>query len=105
MTNEESIAGCLQCPAHPAVLESIRSNTTAIRWFIGTFLAVTIGSLCIFWVSYVKSSDVDQKFEVYVSTQAERLKNIERCIERNEQVLLRIDNSLREADKSRDKPL
>ena len=99
MTNEESIAGCLQCPAHPAVLESIRGNTTAIRWFIGTFLAVTIGSLCIFWVSYVKSSDVDRQFHSYVAGNAERLKNIERMIERNERVLGQIDERLRENDR------
>ena len=104
-TNEEAVAGCLQCPAHPAVLESIKNNTTAIRWFIGTFLVVTIGCLIIFWTSYIKSSEVDRKFEVYVSGQSQRLINIERCIEDNRRVLNRIDDNLRENNKPRDKSI
>ena len=99
MTNEESVAGCLQCPAHPAVLELINSNTKAIRWFIGTFLTVVVFCLLMFWVAYIQSSDVDRQFQSYVAGNAERLKNIERMIERNERVLGQIDERLRENDR------
>ena len=98
-SNEEAMAGCLQCPAHPAVLASIRVNRWTIWTFITSFLCVIICNLAIFWASYTKSANVDQKFEVYVSGQTERLKNIEQCIERNERLLTRIDNALRTTDR------
>ena len=95
MTDKEAVASCMQCPAHPAMLESIHGNTRTLRWFVGTFLVVTIGSLGVFWTGYRMSAAVERRFEVYVGAQDEKLIRIERSIDRQEIVLRQIDDTLR----------
>ena len=77
--------------------KSIRSNAVTIRWFIGAFLVIVVGELMIVWNSYVKSAGVDLQLQIYIAAQRERLTNIERAIDRNERVLIRVEDILRPA--------
>jgi len=86
---------CEECPAHKFVVDSLNSTSRLLRWFIATFLVALLSGMCLVWESYSTSDDVDRKLEVYMAGQQERLLRIQQMIERNEQTLARIDESLR----------